>query len=177
MTASVGFVSSANAATTVTFFSEDGLDDQGAEAPFNVFNDEGVGVVRSTTGSTLSIGSTNFIGFYSPGDDFAENPGYVTELTYRVAGSLFNGATIGDQNFSRISLTPGVLDAVAQFNLDGVGGGGVVAIVSNDDGSALSLSQGIDAIEAASVPEPSGLSLLAFGAAGLVTRRNRKQVA
>jgi hypothetical protein len=96
---------------------------------------------------------------------------------YFRAGSPNNGAVLNsDQNYANISFNPGgvddgVYEAVAQFYLDGAGGGYLVAVARNDDNSALSISAGKAAIDA--VPEPSALALLALGAGGLIARRKR----
>lgn len=85
-----------------------------------------------------------------------------------------NGATFNSSNnFANISFNgaDGVYEAVGQFYLDGAGGGYLVAMAINDDGSALTISQGKAAIDA--IPEPSGLALLALGAGGLLARRRR----
>ena len=68
-------------------------------------------------------------------------------------------------------------DGVGQFFFDGVRGGYLVALAINPDGSSLSIIEGVAAINAASIPEPSSVALLALGAAGLMTRRQRKKTA
>jgi len=85
-----------------------------------------------------------------------------------------NGATFNSSNnFANISFNgpDGDYEAVGQFYLDGMGGGYLVAMAINDDGSPLTISQGKAAIDA--IPEPSGLALLALGAGGLLARRRR----
>jgi hypothetical protein len=77
---------------------------------------------------------------------------------------------------SRFNGFDDVYEAVGQFFFDAQGGGYLIALAKNDDGSALTISAGKTAIVAASavsaVPEPSsGLGLLALGAAGLLARR------
>ena len=66
---------------------------------------------------------------------------------------------------------------IAQFDFDGQGGGFLVAIAASDDGSALSFADGVAAIQAAQVPEPSNLALLALGSLGLAAHRNRRKSA
>ncbi|WP_367872148.1 PEP-CTERM sorting domain-containing protein [Luteolibacter sp. Populi] len=95
--------------------------------------------------------------------------------TYLYEGAAVNGVILNsDQNFANISFNgaDGIYEGVGQFYLTGDGTGYLVALAINDDNSALSISAGVDAIEA--VPEPSGLALLALGAGGLMMRRRRK---
>jgi hypothetical protein len=95
--------------------------------------------------------------------------------TYLYEGAPTNGAVLNsDQNFANISFNgnDGVYEGVGQFYLTSNGTGYLVALAVNDDGTALSISAGVDAIEA--VPEPSGLALLALGAGGLMLRRRRR---
>jgi len=94
---------------------------------------------------------------------------------YTVAGLASVGTTFNsDQNFANISFNgpDGVYEGVAQFYLDGNGGGYLVATAINDTQTPLTISAGKAAIMAA-VPEPSGLALLALGAGGLLARRKR----
>ena len=96
------------------------------------------------------------------------------------------GASLGDQNYVNVTFdaNDSVYEAVAQFHLEGPVASTsnyLIAIARNDDGSALSISDGKAAIDAASVsavPEPaSNLSLLALGAGGLLLRRRAKRAA
>ena len=77
-------------------------------------------------------------------------------------------------------------EAVGQFFFDGQGGGFLIAIATINEitnpqdlsgvgGPALSISEGRALIEAAAVPEPSSLTLLALGSAGLACRRSRRK--
>lgn len=112
----------------------------------------------------------------------------LTPTSYSVSGLYAdsNGDPVGgavlnsDQNYINISFDGDstVFEAVAQFSFDGNGGGYLVAIATNDAPNAadpLSISAGRALIEAATVPEPSSLALLALGASGIVIRRQRKK--
>lgn len=94
---------------------------------------------------------------------------------YTTAGVVpFGGAVLGsNQNYANISFNgpDGVYEGVAQFYLNGNGGGYLVATARNGTNTPLSISAGKAAIMA--VPEPSGLALLALGAGGLLIRRKR----
>jgi hypothetical protein len=114
--------------------------------------------------------------YFTTGADLNASGGFTWGYgTYLYEGSAVNGAILNsDQNYANISFdgADGVYEGVGQFYLAGDGTGYLVAMAVNDDGSALSISAGVDAIEA--VPEPSGLALLALGAGGLMVRRRRK---
>jgi hypothetical protein len=92
------------------------------------------------------------------------------------------GATSGDANYANISLNgnDGVYEAVGQYHIT-AGELWLIALAKNDDNSALSISAGKTAIDAAgtsAVPEVSGhLALLALGSAGVLTRRRLKRAA
>jgi hypothetical protein len=114
--------------------------------------------------------------YFTTGADLNASTGFTWGYgTYLYEGNAVNGAILNsDQNYANISFNgaDGVYEGVGQFYLAGDGTGYLVAMAVNDDGSALSISAGVDAIEA--VPEPSGLALLALGAGGLVARRRRR---
>jgi hypothetical protein len=87
-------------------------------------------------------------------------------------GAVVDGATL---NFAELDLfgDDDVRESVVAFIFDGVGGGYIVAVATNDDNTALLISDGV----AAGVPEPSGLTLLALGSLGLAARRQRRKAA
>jgi hypothetical protein len=141
---------------------------------------------------TFSVGSVFIYGAsetpFSQGSD--RGSGYNNVLGfYASGGNLILGAVAG-VNYVNVTFDgfDGVAEAVAQFYLDGAGGGYLMAIATTNaipnpqnlsavGGSALSISAGKAMIDAAAVPEPSSLVLLALGATGLVARRSRKQAA
>ena len=173
LSAGVGCVGAVNG-QTVTFF------DQGVNTVRTVYigvgNSYGFGYIFTFPSFTLP----NRYFTSSSINDFSgnESVGYNLLNSYFDNGSFINGARLGNLNFINIS-TGGepVGNAVGQFFLDGQGGGHLVAIAENTNGSALSLVDGVAAIEAAAVPEPSSLVLLALGALGLTARRQRKKTA
>ena len=111
------------------------------------------------------------------------------DLIYFSGGSFISGAEQGSDNFSLVDLNnDGIFESVLQFEFtdDSNESGDVIAIASNGaidsttsefitGGDTLSLADGISAIQAAAIPEPSSLTLLALGAAGLAARRQRKK--
>ena len=178
VTAGVGCASSvAEASTTVTFFGQDAENDFGIALSFSPSFT--LGDPEFSPVDALPIGTLYFEGGYEGGGRFSnglnESAGnlYSPIVDYVIG---FNGVEVGDLNFIMFTTDFGVLDSngVAQFSLDGSGGGFLVSTALSDDGSFLSLADGIAAINAASVPEPSSLALLALGATGLAARRKRK---
>ena len=88
------------------------------------------------------------------------------------SGAVLDGDTV---NYMALDFTgeDTVRESVAAFVFDGSGGGYIHAIARNEDGSSLSIPDGISNITSP-VPEPSSLALLALGSVGLAARRRRK---
>ena len=113
-------------------------------------------VTLFTRGSDLSVNSHNSGGYYRTDSGF-----------------LF-GAEGSSANYVSIDFgADGVYEAVGQFDFVTPGSGTLVALALDTTGATLSISAGKAAIDAAAVPEPSGLllGLLALGAAGCRRRR------
>ena len=110
---------------------------------------------------------------FTRGSDLSLTSGDPGGLYHTDSGFVF-GAEGSSANY--VSITFGadaVFEAVGQFDLATPGSGTLVALALDTTGATLSISAGKAAIDAAAVPEPSGLllGLLALGAAGCRRRR------
>ena len=134
------------------------------------------------SGGVLSLGT-----IFTSGGDLDPNDNRVGAAYFLGGYDFLYGATAGNQNYANVSFdgNDNEYEAVAQFFFDGEGNGFLIAIATLDEvpnpqdlsavgGTTLSISDGKALIDAASIPEPSGLALLALGSAGLAARRRRK---
>ena len=133
-------------------------------------------------------------GFLTRGVDMFPTQYVEDQFSYHNFSIFWQGGVAGDQNYANISFNgaDSVYEAVAQFYLDGSGGGYLMAIATLNEitnpqdlstvgGLGLGIAAGkamIDAAAVSAVPEPSShLALLALGAGGLTLRRRLKRAA
>ncbi len=173
-----------SAESAVTFYGIDSANDTNPDPPgidigfSGAFLTYDADLTNSSTDSRFAFNSG--IGIFSDGTVNTGGPADNVRGTYANSGGFFlNGAQSGDQNYANVTFdgNDGVFEAVAQFHFDGAGGGYLIAVATNDapnEADALSIIDGKALIDAAAIPEPSSLGLLALGATGLMVRRRRR---
>ncbi len=183
-----GFAAAASveAATTVTTYSA-------GSQPASVALENGISYLELTTAAGGPVGMVSTGGGYFavaftrgsslPNGIFYLEHGPVSFNYYNpevVSDYWMIGAQAGDANYALLDLDDdSVCETVGQFHFGALGATNyVLALATNSDGSALSISAGKTAIDASisPVPEVSGhLALLALGSAGVLTRRRLKR--
>ena len=95
------------------------------------------------------------------------------EYNYNLPAGSFNlGAQSGSDNFVFLDQNnDGTYETLLHFTLDGHKGGLLLGAAEESTGADINYG---DAVTALSVPEPSGLALLALGSVGLAVRRKRR---
>jgi hypothetical protein len=109
---------------------------------------------------------------FSQGTDL-NYTGSVGSVTFSIGGAAQPGVSFApDSAFNLIGVSldgDGIFESVARFSLGSNGESRLLAIVSNDDNTPLSISQGYAML----VPEPSACGLSALALATLLLRRRR----
>lgn len=191
VTAGVGCAASAANAAVVFYGNDSNTNIQADPVGVNI------GLIQNIA---RAVDSSNFrqgsyfrlvsIEYFTQGSDHSGSEGVGNAGLYNLGLTLnlMYGAVAGDQNYANVSFdgNDSVYEAVAQFFFDNTGGGYLMAIATKNDipnpqdlsgvgGTTLSISAGKAMIDAAAVPEPSSLVLLALGATGLAARRQRRK--
>ena len=131
-----------------------------------------------------SFSSSNFgfnnvdsvVTMFTRGSDLSVNLGDPGGFYYSPNSYFVFGAEGSSANYVSIDFgADGMYEAVGQFDFATPGSGTLVALALDTTGATLSISAGKAAIDAAAVPEPSGmlLGLLALGSSTCARRRAR----